>query len=255
MAHPPDRSAGVRLTERDRRLLAFAADHRLVLERQLERLAGTKLGGRLRVLADHEYLSRGRVFAERYYQIRPKGLAAVGSKLPAPRFNLTGYKHDVGVAWLWLAARGGTFGPVDEVLSERVMRSHDGALECVGDPFGVRLGGVGRRGNARLHYPDLLVVSPEGGRLALELELTAKGRERRELILGGYGADRRIDRVLYLVEDDPRGRSTGRLVKTAAREMGLSDRVLLQLVKPLRVTGPPVRQVGLRAQQRPEAER
>ena len=55
-------------------------------------------------------------------------------------------------------------------------------------------------GVRRLHYPDLLLVDPDGRRLAVELELTSKGRERRERILSGYAADRRFDGVMYVVE-------------------------------------------------------
>jgi hypothetical protein len=228
----------VRLTERDYKLLAFAAQHRLVLERQVEQLVELdrgKLRGRLRALAGEGYLRAGRVFDERYYQIRPAGLAAINSELPAPRFKLTAYKHDVGVAWLWLAAHRGTFGALRELLPERVLRSHDGAIDRAREPYGVRLGGFDRYGNERLHYPDLLLIDPDGRRLALELELTSKGRERRELILGGYGADGRIDRVLYLVEDTREGRATRRLLDGTTREMGLSERVRFQFVNPLRV--------------------
>lgn len=238
-ARPPRWGGGLRLTERDRILLGFLAEHRLVLERQLERLcaaAGGKLRGRLRALAAEGYLRAGRAFDDRYYQIRRLGLAAIDSPLPEPRFHLGGYKHDVGVAWLWLAARGGTFGPPREVLGERRLRSHDGVRERSSEPVGIRLGGYDRHGAQRLHYPDLLLVEARGRRLAIELELTAKGRDRRELILGGYGADSRIDGVLYVMEHNPRGRAIRRLVEQSTRAMGLQDRVHFQFVQPIRLT-------------------
>lgn len=245
--------ARLRLTDRDHAALAFAAEHRLILERQIERLLGaghtelrdrlghteprdrlghTELRDRLQALARADYLRTGRVFDEPYVQIRARGLTVIDSKLPAPRFNLSAYKHDVGLGWLWLAAHEGAFGPLREVLSERRLRSHDGALERPAEPYGVRLGGHDRRGNERLHYPDLLLIDPHGRRLALELELTPKGRERRESILGGYGADARTDRVLYLVEDQPAGRAINRAFERTARELGVSDRVRFQIVKP-----------------------
>jgi hypothetical protein len=226
---------GIRLTERDHALLAFAAEHRLVLERQLELLIGARhrsLRARLDEIVRRGYMSVEAVFNERHYQIRSAGLAALGSGLPAPRFKLGAYNHDVGLAWLWLAAHKGAFGPLREILSERRLRSHDGALERPHEPYGVRLGGFDRRGNERLHYPDLLVTDPSGRRLALELELTPKGRERRELILGGYGTDSRIDRVLYLVEANRGGAAIRRALEDQAREMGLSNRVRFQPVKP-----------------------
>jgi hypothetical protein len=236
---PPRSSGGVRLTERDRALLTFVAEHRLVLERQLERLVGAgqgQLRGRLRALASAGYAREDRAFDDRFYQIRRPGLAAIDSELPEPRFHLGGYKHDVGVAWLWLAARGGTFGAVRDVLGERRLRSHDGVGERPSEPYGVRLGGYDRFGRDRLHYPDLLLIDFRGRCLALELELTPKGRNARELILGGYGADNRVDRVLYLVENHSRGRAIRRLVEQSADAGGLADRVQFQFVKPIRLT-------------------
>jgi hypothetical protein len=254
----PARPTGsVRLAERDCRILAFAAEHRLVLERQLERLVDVgpvTLRSRLRALVGAELLRAEQVFGERHYQIRPAGLAAIDSKLPPPKFKFPTYKHDVGVAWLWLAAHRGRFGPVHEVLAERVLRSHDGAIDHAREPYGVRLGGFDRYGNEPLHYPDLLLIDPYQRRLALELELTSKGRGRRERILAGYGADGRIDRVLYVVEDAREGRATRRLLEGMTREMGLSDRVRFQFIKPLRVSPRESPEVARRAVKREAAE-
>lgn len=232
-----------RVTGYDLRVLSFAAEHRVVLQRQLERVAGSR-AGRLRALVSARYLARIHGFAEPHYQIRSAGLAAIDSDLPVPSMSMTSYKHDVGAAWLWLAAHGGTFGPLAHVLSERRLRSHDGALERPREPYGVRLGGVDRFGNDRVHYPDLLLIDPGGRRLALELELTRKGRQRRELILGGYGSDARIDRVLYLVEANRAGRAIGRLLESTAREMGLAGLVRTQLLKPFGLTRDESRAVG-----------
>ena len=115
----------------------------------------------------------------------------------------------------------GAFGPIREVISERVLRSHDPSGDREDEPFGVRLGGVGPRGRERLHYPDLLLITPDGRRIAVELELTSKGRTRREKILAGYAADPRIDAVLYLVEK----RSLRRALEASAARIGGADRV------------------------------
>jgi hypothetical protein len=133
-----------------------------------------------------------------------------------PRIDLRCYTHDIGAAWLWIAARQGSFGPIREVLGERRLRSLDAAPDRSGPPQGVRLGGLGAHGRERLHYPDLLLVTPDGRRIGLELELSSKGRVRREKILAGYGADARIDAVLYLVGD----RRIGRSIKQSARKLG-----------------------------------
>jgi hypothetical protein len=219
----------VRLTDRDLRMLSFLAEHQLALETQLQSLLGTSLDAtrvRLRALQRGGFVIHRRVFAGEpaACQIRRPGLQAIGSRLPPPRLNLACYRHDVGAAWLWQAARGGSFGPMQQVLAERVLRSHDRSADREGEPFGVRLGGVGPRGQERLHYPDLLLTTPRGQRIAIELELTSKGRTRRERILAGYGADSRIDAVLYLVEKG----SVRRAIEASAKRMGVSDRVQVQ---------------------------
>jgi hypothetical protein len=162
------------------------------------------------------------------YQITRKGLDAVTSELGAPRtLDLRSYEHEIGAGWLWLAARSGTFGPLSEVLGERRLRSEDARAERDGPPHGVRLGGVGSGGRERLHYPDLLLVTSQGRRIGVELELSSKGRTRREKILAGYGADARIDAVLYLVRD----RRIGRSIQQSARRVGLGALVHVQVVK------------------------
>jgi hypothetical protein len=234
----PHSGGRVRLTGRDYRWLAFAAEHQLVLESQLERLVGARRGTlkrRLSTLVTSGYLRSGSVFGDTHYQIGSEGLAAVGSSLKRPRLRLPNYRHDVGVAWLWLAARGGTFGPLRQVLAERSLRSHDGAVDRPLEPYGVRTGEIDRHGNERLHYPDLLLIDRDGRRLALELELTPKGRQRIERILGGYGADPRIDRVLYFVEANSGGRGIRRAMQQTVREMGLSEHIRFQFIREIRL--------------------
>jgi hypothetical protein len=232
----------VRLTDRDRILLWFAARHRIVLGAQLEQLLGATgpaITTRLRALRRAGYIGAERPFDRQAacYWITRRGLLAIESSLPAPRPELGSYRHDVGVGWLWLAARRGAFGPAREVISEREMRSQDGRSAGQLDPFGVRLGGVGPGGRARLHYPDLLLVGPGGRRVALELELTSKGRARRERILAGYAADGRIDSVLYLVDQS----ATGRALRTSAARLGISARVRVRPARWDDVRRPPSR--------------
>jgi len=138
--------------------------------------------------------------------------------------DLACFKHDVGLAWLWLAASRGAFGEMRAVISERRMRSHDGRAEGRDDPLGVRLAGAGPRGGDRRHYPDLLLETGTGHRVAVELELTPKGRVRREEIIGGFAADARIDAVLYLVEKD----SLGAAIQRSAAAVGVSSLIHVQ---------------------------
>src|SRR5919201_4036230 len=110
----------VRITERDRELLGFVADHRLVVPAHIQALLGVSAAAayaRLRALAAAGLLTHESVFHREpaCYRIARKGLALIGSDLPPPRLDLRNYQHDMGVAWLWLAARSGAFVPMREV--------------------------------------------------------------------------------------------------------------------------------------------
>jgi hypothetical protein len=236
-------------------VLRFAAEHRLVLETQIAALIGTsapRARPMVDSLVDAGHLTRQELFTGRpaYCQVRRSGLLAIGSGLPPPRLRLDHYRHDVGAAWLWLAAHRGTFGDLAEVLGERRLRSHDGARRPGSEPYGVRLGGFDSQGHERLHYPDLLLIDRGGHRLALELELTRKGRLRRERIIDAYGADARIDAVLYLAEANHAGRAIARAVDASAGRAGLHSLVHVHLVEPIEsLAGHPAVGIARRAAQ------
>jgi DNA-binding Lrp family transcriptional regulator len=228
-----------KITARDRLLLEFIAEHRLVLSNHVQDLLGVSAktaSRRLRALEQAGLVQREALFYRypAHYRIQRRGLELIGSRLGVPRRGLN-VAHDVGVAWLWLAAHRGSFGQLAEVVSERTMRSRDGteahATRVTGrsehEPFGVRLSGQGPKGRPRLHYPDLLLVDNEGRRIAVELELSSKGRSRRHQIIGGYAFDRRIDAVLYLVSDQ----RVAREVQEAARRFGCERTVIVQRVR------------------------
>jgi MarR family len=229
----------------DLELLAFLAEHRFVLPDHaaaLLRVTPRTASRRLARLVDGGYVREASVFNDQppMYLIKRAGLAAVGSQLPTPRLDLHSYEHDVGLAWLWLAAQRGTFGPLAEIVSERTLRSRDGArargpdaaalgpdAAACAEPLGIRKGGAGARGAERLHYPDLLLRTVDGRHVALELELSPKARVRVESILAAYAADPRIAGVVYLVQSQTVARS----VEQAARRVGASHLVHLQRVR------------------------
>jgi hypothetical protein len=230
---------GVLITERDRTLLSFLAEHRIALASHVQVLLGVSADA---AQARLSALRRGGLLAsERFFHGRPrcfwitrKGLAVIDSQLPPPRIDLRSYRHDVGLGWVWLAARRGAFGPLHEVASERTMRSRDGRrargsadVGAADEPCGVRLGGVGPAGREQLHYPDVLLVTSGQRRIGAELELTTKDRHRRERILAGYGADSRIDAVLYLV-DRP---AVARAIEASAGRLGIGSMVHVQRVQ------------------------
>lgn len=225
------------LTDHDVVLLRFAAEHQFVVAAQVARLLGTgQATARARLAklnaAGHLRSDPGLTSRATAYQIRPPGLRAIESDLPAPpEVKQSTYRHDLGLGWLMLDAVQGRFGPLREVISERRMRTHDGRTPddgtlFGGTRFGVWLGAVGRGGRDRRHRPDLMVVDAAGRRIAFELELSGKARVRREAILEGYAADRRIDGVVYLVDHQ----DLRRTIEQEARRVGAQDLVRVRLV-------------------------
>jgi hypothetical protein len=72
-----------------------------------------------------------------------------------------------------------------------------------------------------------LLHTADGRRIALELELSSKGRLRLERILSGYAADPTVDGVVYLVQNATVARS----VQAAARRLGITPLVHIQRVR------------------------
>lgn len=214
-------------------MLAFAAEHRFVLADQLAHLlviSRDAAGARMRALRTAGYLSDSQPLREEppLYQVTTAALRAIRSDLSRPRrVDLSTYRHDAGLAWLAVAAERGMFGPLTEIVSERRMRSEDRRGEERAETHGVRLGSAGRDGRQRLHYPDLVVRTATGHRVAFELELNTKESRRREQILVAYSADPRIDAVVYLVDHPSRRRA----LQESVRRVGISDRVRVEQVR------------------------
>jgi hypothetical protein len=223
----------LQITDRDCRTLAFAAGHRFVFAAQIAMLLGISTRAatdRLRTLRDGGYLTESDLFKNEpsHYQVTTRGLRAIGSDLPRPRrVDLSLYRHEAGLAWLTVAAERGMFGPLRQIVPERQMRSQDGRSGGGEEPFGVRVGAVGRGGRPRLHYPDLVLVTDTGHRVAFELELTLKAPRRRERILAAYAGDQRIDAVIYLVDHAARRRA----MQESVQRVGIADRVRVEQVR------------------------
>jgi hypothetical protein len=175
---------------------------------------------RISGLVDVGLLCHQRIFHAQpgCYLVSNGGLAVIDSELPRPSVDLRTYRHDLGVVWLWLAAREGRLGPVNRLLTEREMRSHDQRQGKTGfERFGVPVEGYDRSGRRRVHYPDVLVVASDGGRVALELELSLKSRRRLEGILVGYGGEPRLTGVVYVTDS----RSVAGAVRDRVRACGV----------------------------------
>jgi hypothetical protein len=218
------------LDDRDREILALLAEHRVAVSAQLEMafddLPAQALGARLRRLAKGGLITMQRIFEGRptAISITARGLGAIESRLPAPRVDLKGYRHDIGVGWLHLAARQGVFGKLVEVRLERELRSHDRRADRESPPLGIGVGTFGRAGRPSRHYPDLLMTTAGGHQVAVELELTAKSSHRLVQIMRAYASDARVSALLYLVPDA----AGARRIETAARRAGIGSLVHVQ---------------------------
>jgi hypothetical protein len=223
------------ITERDREVLGMLAEHRVVVTPQIAAglgVADATAAERLRGLRELQLIGYEAIFRDQPSAawITRHGLSAIGSRLPVPSVDLKGYRHDVGVGWVWLAAQREAFGPLSTIVSEREMRSHDLRSDRTAEPYGCALGGLDSRAQMTRHYPDLLLTTSAGQRVALELELTAKTARRLDAIMRGYAGDGRIDSVLYLVPTP----ALERLVTAAVVRAGISDLVRVErLASPL----------------------
>src|SRR5205807_2339860 len=171
------RSTEQRITELDRELLAFATVHRFIRLDHVARLLGSshdRARAQVRALTEMELLTQDRTAPGPLpcWQITRAGTRLIGSRLRPPARGHHDFVHEVGVDWLWLAIREGRFGAMNEVITARELRARDRAGHRADPPLAVRLGGPGRHGLERLHYPDLLLVTAGGQRVAVELELT-----------------------------------------------------------------------------------
>ena len=167
--------------------------------------------------------------------IQSRGLRAIGSTLKPPQLNLNEYRHDVGIGWLWLAARAGNLGELRAMTTERAMQAQDAGDLAGGAPprWGVGLGMLNSHGRPQRHYPDLMLDTRSGHRVAVELELTAKSPARMGRIMRAYASDAHVDQVLYLAAN----RGIADRVLDSARRAGIPERVHVQLLAPDGIAG------------------
>jgi len=235
------------VSEVDEEVLRYVARHPVVLVSQVqallelqeqaaaERLASLSGDGLIRLAPRFRNQLAG-------YQITRSGLAQIGSDPPVPRVDLRRYRHDIGVVWLWLAARNGVFGEIERVFSEREMRVADKVDAAAKYAFDLELSPAVRAKAADasfgatlesdvpgdpppVQYPDLVLVVPSG-RLAVQLLLTGVGRDPLDAILSGYALKSSITDVLFLVESS----AVGVAVQASAARLRLARSVHVQKV-------------------------
>jgi len=218
------------IDDRDRELLTVLADHRVMVLPQLAmafpEISTRALNARVRRLAGGRLITTQRIFERRpaAVSITQTGLRAIESGLPAPRVDLMAYRHDLGVGWVHVAARQGVFGTLTDLRLERELRADDRRSDREGPPAGIGVGTFAQGGRPSRHYPDLLLTTATGHRVAVELELTAKSSDRLRQIMRAYASDHRVAGILYLVPDA----QGARRIETAARRAGIASLVHVQ---------------------------
>lgn len=178
----------MRLTERDLELLRWINGHGFVTARQAADWMGTCLQAghrRMGLLHEGGYVTRQRLFhgAERAYWLSALGQQVSGDTLSCPEtISPATYRHHwmmVDLAHDLITKTKGQFTPEHRLREQRAIK------------------GVGAEG----HVPDGLLKVKSKKPIAIELELTLKGRERLEGIVEGY-LDRDLSAVWYFVTSD-----------------------------------------------------
>lgn len=189
---------GFRVTDRDLAMVRWIGRLRFAEAAQVGRRFGLDerhVYRRLRGLVRAGLLDHRRVFHNQpgaYWATRA-GLDATDLRLPPAGIDIRTYEHDRLAAVATIALED-EFGP-EAIVTERELRSLDAAAET--PRYAVARGGRAQLGRSGLHFPDLAVDGRDGRPLAVEVELTAKGRGRLDSIVAGYVRARHIAGVRY----------------------------------------------------------
>jgi hypothetical protein len=182
------RAFGLQITPRDRQLLHWLSCMRLATAAQIGRCLGTSAEAaalRARSLCRVGLMRRRRVLWDlpSLYWTLPTGARLAGSPVPAPGdIDLGTLRHDLALVSLSLDLLAAV--PGSHWISERELRHAEAGEEGLG---------------LRRHIPDGVHVQPDGQRVAVELELTAKTARRLTAILRFYARSRAYDAVRYFL--------------------------------------------------------
>ena len=173
----------MKLTERDIGILKFINEFGFSEMPQIERRFGLKKPRSYQLLTrlvEEGYVKHERVFHGRHgiYRLSRKG-AKLTHLPPLARVPLANYKHDITLMEVYLRLREQY--PQALWISERELKR---------DKY---FDGVGKFG----HLSDGLLVFKDGKRIAVEVELSLKSRNRVEQILRWYGGVFEIEEVWY----------------------------------------------------------
>lgn len=211
--------AGFRVTDRDLAMVRWIGRLRFAEAPHVARRFGMDARNayrRLRGLVALGLLDHRRVFHNEpgaYWATR-LGIHATGLCLPPAGIDIRTYAHDRLAAAVAIDLER-EFG-VGVVLTERELRSADAAAEQ--PRYAVRRGveSLSRRG---LHFPDLAVDGHGDRPLAVEVELTAKGRGRLDSIVAAYVRARHIEAVRYYAAPAARAGLERAIARAGAGEL------------------------------------
>lgn len=184
---------------------------------------------RLRVLRAMGLVSYARPHHDEpgVYVITAAGLGYISSALPAPRLDLRTHRHDLLV--VDVCQEIARERPDLDLCTERLMRSWDRRQ----DPdrpdrwLGMRFPGHAPSGMPRMHYPDATFLDAgRRQRIAVEVELTLKGRRRLERIVRSYWRGLDLEQILYVTDRQ----DVARAVRRAAGAAGAGGRLEVRML-------------------------
>jgi Mn-dependent DtxR family transcriptional regulator len=177
----------MRLTITDIKLIRWVNKMKRVNVRHVEKFLHVSMSNvyrRLKRLVDNGYLVHEQIFHLKpgIYYPTWKGVNAAGDPLSPARVNLTEYEHDLIVTdiALYFEKKYGYW------KSEREIRSDKG---------------ITLKSQNHVHIPDGLTII-EGKKIAIEVELTQKGKERIKRIFSRHLRSNDYDEVWYLAKSN-----------------------------------------------------
>lgn len=178
----------MRFMERDRLLLNWINGHGFASAENIASWMGVSMPfayARIKKLLNGGYLERDRILhnSSRIHFLTKQGLQACNDELPAlKKVNLGTYHHDTILIDLSLQIEKETAG---SFMPERRLKQLKG------------LSGVGTKGRV----PDGVVDLANGKKIAVELELSVKSKERLDKIMKDYASNMDFHEIWYFVEN------------------------------------------------------
>lgn len=197
------------ITERDVEVIRFVARYRFATQAQIARRFGIswrRAYRRLGMLVSAGWIERQGAFhgMPGLYLPTRKGMSVFPGELAIPRIDFRQLDHDLGLVELGIDAELAG----DAVVTDREIRSitrargpyEESAYVLDGiRPWRGMSAAMRRFDKWPTQYPDQFRITPDGRRIAIELERSEKGIDRLRAILEGYRRKDSIDLVVYYV--------------------------------------------------------